>query len=386
VRLFLPIASTLIAGVLIPFGGAGLDVPGLVRATTRATGLHPTRPVRVVVVPAATVDRAAAAQASRVYPMSARRDDAVLYQELGLTGSLEQAVRRTSTGLPAVYDSARRRVLVRRGATSRLAIEHEIARALVDAKYRLSRLAGLRARDRDAALAAVMATDGIASLTGGLPAAPALSDPPATRFVKLESRLAASLGAQLMRDLRFYGGSFAVSEALAHFPVTTNQAMHLDAFLERRPPQAVKVPAVPAGSTLLRSQTFGELDLRSLLGTFGLAGAAEVAAGWAGGRSGLYRSAGGALAAALSIVWATDADAARWLSTVPPYLDAAFDPSPATPSDCGPATCWTAGDRTIAAIRSGRYTVVASSHDARTATAIAAEISTVVPGESTAAG
>jgi hypothetical protein len=60
--------------------------------------------------------------------------------------------------------------------------------------------------------------------------------------------------------------------------------MHVDKFLERERAVSVRVTKQVGDLKLLSSETFGELDVRSMLDAFHVGGAAMAAAGWGGGR------------------------------------------------------------------------------------------------------
>jgi hypothetical protein len=92
------------------------------------------------------------------------------------------------------------------------------------------------------------------------------------------------------------------------------------------------------------------LDVRSLLQSYALPGAAIAAAGWGGGRSARY---GGVTVIVLR--WDTPDDAAEWQSAVPRYVAAAFPG--ASQRTCPPLdACW--GD--VAAGVYGTTSVLAS--------------------------
>jgi hypothetical protein len=97
--------------------------------------------------------------------------------------------------------------------------------------------------------------------------------------------------------------------------------LHVDKFLERERALPVRLPTHAAGVAASASETFGELDVRSLLQAFGLRDAAAVGDGWGGGRLAPHGDV-----AALVLRWDTPADAAEWQAAVPRYVAAAFRP------------------------------------------------------------
>jgi hypothetical protein len=73
----------------------------------------------------------------------------------------------------------------------------------------------------------------------------------------------------LAAELRYLGGRAALTGALRTIPQTTEQLLHVDKFLERERALPVRLPARAGGLALSASETFGELDVRSLLLTPG---------------------------------------------------------------------------------------------------------------------
>ena len=141
-------------------------------------------------------------------------------------------------------------------------------------------------------------------------------------------------GRALAAQLRYLGGRAAVASALRTFPQTTEQLLHVDKFFEREPALPVRLPADAGGAPLVRSETFGELDVRNLLQAFALRNASAVAAGWGGGRLALYGDV-----VVIVLRWDTAADAAEWQAAVPRYVAAAFPGE--SPRTCPPLdACW----------------------------------------------
>jgi hypothetical protein len=258
---------------------------------------------------------------------------ATLYAPLGLT-------QRTvpSPAPPALYDASKRRLLVqRRAAPTRTVLVNELVRALEDQSYNLRRVDTLRTRDHDRWLAARGIVDGTAALASGLrsarPRGSALD-----RFLQLEASVGTGPGRALAAQLRYLGGKKAVASALRTFPQTTEQLLHVDKFLEREPALPVRLAPTIGASTLISSETFGELDVRNFLQAFGVTDATVVAEGWGGGRLALY-TAGGTHVAALVVRWDTPQDALEWQAAVPHYVAAAF--AGATAHTCPPLdACW----------------------------------------------
>jgi hypothetical protein len=106
--------------------------------------------------------------------------------------------------------------------------------------------------------------------------------------------------------------------------VSSEQVFHLDKYLARERPAPIELPEAPAGFSLVRDDSFGELDVRALLSAFGVARVDRAASGWGGGRTGVYRDSSGRQAVVLALDWDEGTDADEWAETVPRYLGAAF--------------------------------------------------------------
>jgi hypothetical protein len=329
----------------------------LLQRASHLSGLPVRRAVPELRLGGRQYDSAVVRAGYQEYPRSLRNVDAALYARLGLTPqSLQAQLASAAQESRAWYDPAVRRLLLRRTPTAQRArVVNELVRALVDQSFNLRRMIGLRVHDRDRALAAKAIVDGTAALASGVSASP-VHGTPLERFLQLESSL--DTGKALARELRYLGGSRAVSSALRMFPQTTEQLLHIDKFLERERALVVRLPTRIGDWRLSASETFGELDVRSLLLAFGIPNAVATAAGWGGGRIGLYVSPAGETTAALSLEWDTIEDAAQWRAAVLPYVEAAFPG--ATARDCPPLDhCWSASS-TVASEVLGTTSVFAS--------------------------
>ena len=338
----------------------------LLQRASHLSGLPVRRVVLQKLLPGPQYDSAVLRATYREYPRSLRSVDAALYARLGLMPrSLQTQLVSTRATSRAWYDPAARKLLLRRTPTpQRARVVNELVRALVDQNFNLRRITGLRVRDRDRSLAAKAIVDGTAALASGVGASP-LRGTPLDRFLQLDSGVAD--GKALAKELRYIGGSRALASALRSFPRTTEQLLHIDKFLEREPALAVALPTQIGDWKLTASETFGELDLRSLLRTFGVPNSVVVAEGWGGGRAGLYISPTGETTAVLALQWDTIDDAAEWRDAVPRYVDAAFPG--ATARDCPPLDhCWSTAS-TIASGVLGTASVFASGPGADTVAA-----------------
>jgi hypothetical protein len=339
---------------------------GLLQRASKLSGLPIRRAVPERRLAGAQYDSAVLRAAYREYPRSLRDVDTALYARLGLMPrSLQARLAATTQASRAWYDPSARRLLLRRTPRPPNArIVNELVRALVDQNFNLRRIAGLRVRDRDRALAAKSIVDGTAALAAGVGASAARGTP-FERFLQLESGLAP--GKALAKELRYLGGSRALASALRSFPQTTEQLLHIDKFLERERALAVRLPTRIGGWRLSASETFGELDVRSLLRAFRIPDAVATAAGWGGGRIGLYVSPAGDTTAAVSLAWDTIDDAAQWRDAVPRYVQVAFPGAAAR--DCPPLDhCWSTAS-TVASEVLGATSVFASGPGAETVAA-----------------
>jgi hypothetical protein len=336
------IVAVVICGVLaLPAAGASgaaSNRDDLLRSASHLSGLPVRRVVPEKLLAGSLYDAALLRAADREYPRSLRSIDTALDLRLGLIPhSLQAPLTSDAPGSRAWYDPAGRRLLLRRTPTPvRASVVNELVRALVDQNFNLRRITGLRVSDRDRALAAKGIVDGTAALASGVTAGP-VRGTPLERFLQLESGLAA--GKALAKELRYLGGSRALASALRLLPQTTEQLLHIDKFLERERALPVRLPTRIGDWKLSRSETFGELDVRSLLLTFGVPNAAAAADGWGGGRIGLYVSPTGQTTAALALQWDTVDDGTEWRDAVTRYVQAAFPGAAAR--DCPPLDrCW----------------------------------------------
>ena len=348
------VAVVICGTLLVPVSASARrsQPPRLLRDAARLSGLPIRSAVRTSAVSPARYDALFSRAWSRQYPSSLRRTDASVYRRFGLVSrSVKPQLAR------AWYDVATRRLFVqRRPAAGRRTLVQEYVRALIDQNYRLARLVGLRARDRDRWLAATAMVDGSAALASGVRATP-LRGTPLDRFVTLEANAGLGPGRALAAQLRYLGGHTALVSALRTFPQTTEQLLHVDKFLERERALQIHLPDTAGGAGLVASETFGELDVRNLLQAFKVPSAAATAEGWGGGRFALYGDV-----AVFVLRWDTPEDAAEWQAAVPRYVAAAF-PSAAART-CPPLDrCWSGAGEVAAGVY-GTTAVLASGPNA----------------------
>ena len=345
----------------------------LLRLASGITKLKVQRPVRVVQPAPQVVRKRRTVLAAQAYPEAARDHDATLYRALGLTASRMAARAALTPVQPAAlfYDAASRRVVVPRGARpARNALMRAVASALQDQHFDLRRAAKL-GDNRDARAAARAATEGYSRLVAQLvaPRAPAAhTTGRITRFLQLQEGFHSSTAVRFSAQLRNLGSNRAVWTSLRVFPQSTEQIFHLHKFLERERPIPIVLPVHVGAFELASDDTWGELDVRALLATYGVAGLDRAATGWGGGRSAVYRG-DGAEAVALALDWDSSLDAVEWRDAARRYVGVAFHDAAA--AACGVESCWELEGRGIAFARAGARTALVFAGDAATAAEVA---------------
>ena len=342
-----------------------LPVPELLRVASRLTGVSTVKAKpKVVVVTAAALQARAVKQIAARYPAAVQSYDAEVYRALGLLGPAQKLQPLVTAawvrpGEP-VLDPRSRTVYVARGTDARSAALSGLVQALYADRYGLSRTF---AQDSDGSLAVAAAADGASDLAvRNLRSASAAPTPSSQAgvFLGLQAQFVDAVGLRLVSNLFNVGGDAAVRSLLARPPVSTEQVLHVDKYLAHESPAPMELPADPAGFSLVRDDTFGELDVRALLAVYQVPRLDRVGSGWGGGMSAVYRSAVGD-AVALRIDWDTAVDAAEWAEAVGTYVNEAFDAQvPGLPetTSCSVESCWSVGGRSIAFARSGARTAL----------------------------
>ena len=354
------VAVVICSGLLVPVGAAtSHDSGALLLTAARLSGLPVRRAVPTAIVRPHRYDALIRRAYEREYPRSLQRVDARLYELLGLM--TQRPTRTPPVSRFAWYDATASRLLLRLplpARTARRHILHELTRALIDQSFDLRRLTGLRARDRDRSLAANGIVEGTAALASKLGAA-TVRGSPLERFSRLEHDAGLGPGRALAGALRYLGGRKALATALRTFPQTTEQLLHVDKFLERERALPTRLATQVGDWSLSRAETFGELDVRSLLRAYAMPDAAATAAGWGGGRIGLYVTPRGEAVAALVLRWDTVEEAGEWRAALTNYAKAAFPD--ARPLNCPPLDrCWSSPTAQLAAGQLGDVAVFAS--------------------------
>jgi hypothetical protein len=308
------------------------------------------------------------------------RDLAIADAELRLLGllepgqSLEQVATDVSAGALAYYDPRSEELFLLGDAVpagpelAEFILAHELTHALEDERFGLPRSHGL-SDDRTLAEAALVEGTATALMIRyarrnldpiALAAELAGLDSGATaelpRFAEAEVEFTYLEGAEFADELIRLAGDWTLVDYAyeKRLPATTEQVLHLDKYLEREPAARVALPPAAVGLRLREAGTFGELDVRALLGAFAVPRRDRAAAGWGGGRTARYTGPAGE-AIAVVLTWDTALDAAQWDAAAAQYLRAAFG---------GSATG-------VAFTRSGRRTSLVVGPDAPRAEALA---------------
>ncbi len=336
------------------------------RVAARLTGVQPPPRLRVAAVPPAGLRAKGAALLDQSYPRSAQAHDQQVYRALGILAP-EATLRPlllSAQVAPArwLYDNRARSVYVAAGAgtaTRGYAIAG-LVEGLEQSRYRPPRDGPRATGGGDLALATAAAVGGASSFA--VRSIPGLS-PPSTRattksaaFAQIQARFPRTAGLRLAATLYEIGGESAVANLLSDPPTTSEQVLHVDKYLEHEPPSPIELPGSAAGLTLASRDTFGELDVRTLIAVFRVPRADAVSDGWGGGSSAVYVDASGAPSTVLRLDWDSDADAVQWEQAVPAYVSAAFG-APASAA-CVAGTCWSGGGRAFAFTRAGRRSVL----------------------------
>lgn len=246
------------------------------------------------------------------------------------------------------YDHERKTIIVRaKPATTEAEAEkargilaHEIEHALQDQYFGRPSAAAAEAMTDDAQLAYSSLLEGDAMLTmfaylaaeRGVPfqrmvrrTADLMRDVPAERFLENDGDAALFRALPIVRErllFRYHAGTGMVAELyraggldlVNHMfsspPVSTEQVIHPEKYLQGETPISLPPPEPPSGFRALGSGTLGELETRVVLERC-TKGAAQVAAGWGGDRYTLAAGPGGGVGLLWSTAWDTEKDAAE---------------------------------------------------------------------------
>jgi hypothetical protein len=353
----------------------------LLRTAVKLSGLQARAQPRIVVESRTRFRQRRVKLLDRDYPHVAQEYDETVYRALGLVTGGNGVLRRTLIELEdrtGLYDPVSRTAYIQAGAGESKTALHELVHALQDQHFDLRRAMRLPGGS-DGRVAAEAAIEGHATLVAGVPSSGKTSSRSGgklARFVELERGFRYSVGLRFAADLRNLGGTKAVLTSLRRFPATTEQVFHLDAYLERERALPIVLPESAAGATLAGHSTFGELDVRALLAVFGVPRLAQVGTGWGGGRTAVYRGAGGDTVL-IALEWDTEQDAQQWAEAVHVYVDQAFDadePGPPEPTPCTVTACWNLAGHAVALHRLGARTAVALGADLDSSTQVARRV------------
>jgi hypothetical protein len=364
--LLVAIVASLVLAPTLP-GGTPPGLPSLTRIASKLAGLPAKRQPRVKVVSGREIERIAERLLDRSYPRDHQAYDEGLYRALGLLGTSQPLrpvlLARYVRGVPGLYDPQTRTVYVRRGPGMREALLRELVHALQDQAFDLRRLSGLRRESRDSELAAAAAVQGAAAFSSiqDVRSLASHGDSRVDLFLQLELAFARTTGARFAATLHGLGGRPAVFGALRRFPETTEQIFHMDAFLAREQADPVAFPQSVNGFSLVRDDSFGELDVRALLAVLQVPRLDHVGEGWGGGRTALYTDGKDRSAYAVLLAWDSVRDAEEWAEAVEAFVNEAFEPDrPGAPPrvGCGATACWNVDGRAIAFQWSGARTAL----------------------------
>ncbi|HUP28050.1 MAG TPA: hypothetical protein VM409_06415 [Chloroflexia bacterium] len=197
---------------------------------------------------------------------------------------------------------------------SRETLAHEFVHGLQDQHYDLEKLLPDNSPDDDRSTAIRSLVEGDATLSGVMYAYKHLTKEEfqqlidesrnnpsdvidkAPAYIKDSLLFPYTTGADFVSKLIEQGGFDRVNKALADPPVSTEQIMHPDKYLEplRDLPLPVTVPPLTStlgtGWTFVEGSTLGEFDLLEILKANGTSSPDNVAEGWGGARYALYRN------------------------------------------------------------------------------------------------
>jgi hypothetical protein len=280
------------------------------------------------------------------------------------------------------------------GALQEYTYSHEVVHALQDEHLGLSELVAANpSRSDDAALAltALYEGDAMAASFDYLTDHPMVAmriafgpQPDSDQFDQMPPAVAMSLvfpyfsGQAFVEALRAEGGWAAVDAAYSDMPVSTEQILHPEKYLERDEPTAVALPdlagALGAGWSVVDEDTAGELLIAVLLAEMepgqavnGLTGAmnlpaaaAGAAAGWDGDRYALWVGGEDEVLVWQS-VWDSDEDAAEFMEALSGYAERRFGATAVpTGGTVGEALVIAGADQAVRIARDGatvRYVV-----------------------------
>ncbi len=184
-------------------------------------------------------------------------------------------------------------------------------------------------------------------------------------------------GLEFVQSLVDIGQFDAVEAAWKNPPISTEQVLHSQKYLDGEAPKVVALPLLDAALgdnwTRLVDDTFGELWLRAYLSQQLNEVQVETAvSGWGGGRFVVYsHDSGNALSMVLWLAWDTPEDSVEFAALYPNYPTKLFDTVGELQSDG--SECWQGSD-TICLYQRDDVTFIVRAPDLETAVTIAAEV------------
>ncbi|KAA3657898.1 MAG: hypothetical protein DWQ04_26755 [Chloroflexi bacterium] len=184
-------------------------------------------------------------------------------------------------------------------------------------------------------------------------------------------------GIEFVQSLINIGQFDAVEAAWKNPPLSTEQVLHPQKYLDGEGPDAVDIPMLGTvlgdGWVQLVDDSFGELWLRAyLLQQLNAEQVETAVTGWGGGQFTVYgHNSGDALAMVLWLTWDTPTDSVEFAALYPNYPTKLFNSVGALQSDG--SECWQGID-TICLYQRDDVTFIVRAPDLETAVTIAAEV------------
>lgn len=175
------------------------------------------------------------------------------------------------------------------------------------------------------------------------------------------------------------GGWAAVNRAYADPPVSSEQILHPDRYLDRQEPVEVSLPdwspTLGEGWALLQTDVLGELYLRIIIQQYSDPGAAGTgAAGWGGDRYALLEHANGARLLVVRTIWDDPVEAREFVDIYLALLQRRFGASsPSGQVDSGPLIL-SAGGREISLLLADTRVEIVQAPDRLTLGAVLAAL------------
>jgi len=326
------------------------EVDRVLHQLSEVTGLAVKRPVRLETMTRSQWNQWLQQELKRrVKPEEIRTEELVL-KKFGLVPR-DFDLKKTTVDLlteqaAAFYDHRKKKMVFVEGEAGGLmqdvVLAHELAHALADQHFPLTRFVEAHGKSDDAQTARMAVVEGQAmwlmmelplramgaSMLKGRPLRELLGQAGgavgsglfpvfdnAPLYLKETLIFPYRDGALFQQALAEKWGQRGFSEPLRNPPVSTQQVIHPEAYFERRQPFASKLPPLSrAGYRRLSEGSLGELDLRILLQQYGGEPARRLAPGWRGGSFDLSENRkSGASILRWTLEWDTEETAREFL-------------------------------------------------------------------------